>query len=130
MGETYSVNGVYRDRPEPYVHNIKDKEMVGYFTTHQPGEWSRDDGNKNAYLKIYGEKALYALEHSGLVCENNDGTWVGGTFWETRPDRPVYGGPQPGDRVGNVEWPRGFNTVESLQRIEKDIAAIKNKLGI
>ncbi len=50
-------------------------EMRVYFITHQPGEWIHDQATRDAFAKLYGEKALVTLDWLGTVPENNDAMW-------------------------------------------------------
>ncbi len=108
---TYAVEGCYRDRQEPYLHEVADPQYVEYFRTHAPFEWIKQEPARQAYQRIYGDEALKVLDQTGLVAENNAGEWVGGTNWQTRPLRPIYGGPAAKpvpDHTGMVQVPTPF----------------------
>jgi hypothetical protein len=72
----------YRDRKEPYDYSKlvpSMKEMVGFFTTHQPGEWCRDENSRRIFETIW-PGALTKLDHTSLVPENVEPQWVIGTL--------------------------------------------------
>lgn len=71
------------------------KDMVTYFVTHQPGEWMYNEKTRGKFVEIWGKEALQTLDDTGLIPVCNYPECVGGTFWDTKPDRPIYGGPVP-----------------------------------
>jgi len=72
---------MYRDRHEPYVH-WDPPEILGTFWSSPPSLWTQDEQACAIYASIYGEKALDKAVKRGLVCENTDPVWVGGTNWQ------------------------------------------------
>lgn len=83
----------YRAMPE-YIKAPWPHTMRTYFMTSQPADWYKSDINVRVYRFLYGDKAVEDLERYGLVIENMDPVWVGGTFWNdpARRVRPVYWG--------------------------------------
>ena len=104
---------LYRNRPFPYDHSGHSLELVDYFKTHQPADWWNDDEARKKFAEIWGEAALGPLDNLGVVPENMDGVWVGGTYWQQEIGRTVFiqetkeakaaDFPTPGNRIGDLE---------------------------
>ena len=73
---------MYRDQEKPYVHaNELDQHLVR-FRTSSPGQWNQDPAAVAEYARLYGAEKAERARTRGLVCENTDPAWVGGTFWK------------------------------------------------
>ncbi|MFH1744274.1 MAG: hypothetical protein ABIH23_35175 [bacterium] len=104
---------LYRNRRFPYDHSKHSLELVDYFCTHQPADWWNDDEARKKFAEIWGNDALIPLDNLGVVPENMDGIWVGGTYWQREIGRTVFiqetkeakasDWPTPGDRIGDLE---------------------------
>ena len=114
---------LYRDRQQPYIHegiaaNKPLFEMLDSFRTNPPSRWIADPRSRDAFVQLYGEDALRTA-FRGLVPENYDPAWVGGTNWqgkvyfdeETAAQAPV---PKPGEIV--KETPFGPVIIQAADR--------------
>ena len=97
-----------------------------YFQTHQPSEWLPKDGIRNVaaeaeFEKVYGRDALLYALGTGLVPENGDPNFVGGSFVNGKHStRPVY--EDRSNLVSASDWP---NPTKARTLNDADLAEIR-----
>jgi hypothetical protein len=115
----------YRSTPTAIDHSQHDLGWLDYFRTNPPSAWRNSDKAKEEFTAIFGDAALELALVDGLVPENIDPVWVGGTRWNDllQRRRPVYGSLQP--VIVSTELPITGTTSEDM-RIMADLSEIKS----
>jgi len=71
---------IYRNQLYPY-DILGPSELRDYFITNPPALWRGNLDYEERFRKVYGDIALAHVRQTGLVPENIDPAWVGGTDW-------------------------------------------------
>lgn len=120
---------MYRSTEQPIDHSSHAKQTVDYFCTHAPYEWLKNEHTRKLFERTYGAAALEIATRQGLVPENTNPVWVGGTYWND-PDRrvrPVYGEPETVINVGSF-IPLTGSAVDQTLEIVKDLQTKVNTI--